>query len=389
MVKSNEHNVNCVPDIAKNEISMCVQKMKEQASTMVTSMPVIYKENIKPAFDKGLQIVSTVPSFESVKCSLYDTRKKAQRVKKTVFSNLHDIEVPATYHDILLADYRFDRSVILLFCLEESKQFLDNVKEYFGDGTFKAAPKTFVQLHVIFGDVGSTSKTTNVIPIFYALMTDKKESSYSALFDLIKTVCPQWNPEKFHADFETGVTNALPKIIPTVIVRKCFYHFCKSIWRKSKEIGLKTKTLKRFVGLSTALALLPQDKIRDGWTYIKDSSENIKNTKLDNFFNYMERTWLKSDECIEEWCSSNERHRTNNVCENWNSQINKKINKHVTIAKLLTALKEDSTKNKIKLNSPSNNRRQTEHEKDAILIDTKLQLIYGDITIGHFLEIHR
>lgn len=53
----------------------------------------------------------------------------------------------------------------------------------------------------------------------------------------------------------------------------------------------------------------------------------------------MKSTWLKNDACIREWCVSNERHRTNNVAESYNSVINKK--NYVTINKLLNVLHDD------------------------------------------------
>lgn len=384
-MKEVQHVNECKPNLAQNEIAVCIDSMKKQASTSFESMPSIYKDCMKPIIDTGLPMVASVPSFNSLKCSLYSARKESQQVKRTIFKDKNDIEVPACFRDMLLAEYRYDGSVILLFCLEEIRQILCEIKECFGDGTFSVAPLPFIQLYVIIGDIDSSSETINTLPIFYALMTDKKESSYLALFHLIKATCPHFKPIKFHADFEIGMSNALKQVFANIEIKKCFYHFCKSLWRKAKEIGLKSKLQRRIVGLCTALSLLPANQIQDGWNYILSACEP-SNPKISKFVKYMNVTWLKNFNFINEWCTYQERHRTNNVCENWNSQINKKVHKnYVTIAKLLSALKEDATK----LHCCANNRKQTEIDRDNFIRNTQMQLIQETITIGHFLEILR
>lgn len=101
---------------------------------------------------------------------------------------------------------------------------------------------------------------------------------------------------------------------------------------------------------------------------------------------YMKNTWLKNDACIREWCVGNERHRTNNVAESYNSVINKHVKKnYVTIYKLLNVLYD---KLKVTANS-QNERRPTEKEKDDGILNAQMQLIHNQITVGHFLEMLR
>lgn len=169
---------------------MSLTNMKEEAGTSADSMPIIYKKNVKPLYDKGIHLVTEVPSFRSVKCSLYSARKRKLQMDKTVFTELSEVEVPAPYQTFLVADYQYEDSRLLVFCSDEAKPLLGEVKEYFCDGTFKSAPKPFHQLFIIYGDLGSSSGTTNVVPLVFALMSDKKESTYSALFDMLQTKFP-------------------------------------------------------------------------------------------------------------------------------------------------------------------------------------------------------
>lgn len=385
-MKQVNHTEECKQNHAKNDLAMSIVNMKEEAGTSANSMPAIYKNNLKPLYDKGIHLVTEVPSFRSVKCSLYSARKRKLQMDKTVFTKLSEVEIPAPFKNSLVADYQYEDSRLLVFCFDEAKQLLGEVKEYFCDGTFKSTPKPFHQLFIIYGDLGSSSGTTNVVPLVFALMSDKKESTYSALFDILQAKFPEWKPDKFHLDFEVATSNALKLIFPNLEIKNCYYHFTQSLWRKAKSIGIKTKLYRRLVGLCTALPLLPENQIKDGWAYIQLQCAHLKNNKINAFMAYMKNTWLKNDACIRDWCVSNERHRTNNVAESYNSVINKNINKnYVTINKLLNVLYND-----IRVaNFSPNERRQTETQKDDFILNTQMQLIHNQITVGHFLEILR
>lgn len=382
-----------MPNHAKNELAMSIVHMKDEASTSSDSMPVIYKNNVKSLYDKGIHLVTDVPPFSSVKCSLYSARNRTLQMDKTVFKKPSDVKVPAPFENFKVADYDYEDTRILVFCSDEAKQLLGEVKECFCDGTFKSAPKPFYQLFIIYGDLGSSSATTNVVPLFFVLMSDKKESTYSALFDVLHARFPEWKLEKIHLDFEVATSNALRIIFPNIKIKKCYYHFTNSLWRKAKSLGIKTKLYRRIVGLCTALPLLPESHVKGGWDYIQLQCADLKNNKINTFIAYMKRTWLKSDTCIREWCVSNERHRTNNVAESYNSVINRKINKsYVTINKLLHVLRDDITvdlTNNRTANFSLKERKHSEIEKDNVILNTQMQLLHNQITIGHFLEILR
>ena len=104
---------------------------------------------------------------------------------KTVFKRIKEVQVPATFEKFVVADYQHEHTRLLVFCSEEAKKLLKSVKEYFIDATLKNSPRTFPQLLSILGDLGSTSQTTSVIPLIHVLMSDKKKSTYAALFDIL------------------------------------------------------------------------------------------------------------------------------------------------------------------------------------------------------------
>lgn len=70
---------------------------------------------------------------------------------------------------------------------------LPQIEEFFCDGTFFSCPKPFTQMFSIHADIAVSASTTNVVPIVYALMSDKKQESYYALFKIIKSQIPLWS----------------------------------------------------------------------------------------------------------------------------------------------------------------------------------------------------
>lgn len=93
-----------------------------------------------------------------------------------------------------------------------------------------------------------------------------KETTYFALFDILKANFEDLHPQKFHCDFEFAPSNASKAIFPDVTLKKCYYHFTNSIWRKAKSLQLKkNKRYRRIVGLCAALALLSQHLVIQGW----------------------------------------------------------------------------------------------------------------------------
>lgn len=373
----------CELDDAKNELAININNMKQEASTSVEPMPKIYDKHITPLKTKKLK--TRIPEFQNVKCCLYQCRKNAMEVDKTVFKCLCEVEVPLQFRTMLVADYINEKTKILIFCNVETLCLLPNIKEYFVDSTFKSTPRPFYQLLSIHGDIGSTSETCHVVPIFYALMSDKKESSYHAIFDILNTKYVEWKPLKIHMDFEIATSNAIKNIFPDIIVSKCYYHYNKCIWKKCDSLHIKSKLYRRIVGLCAVLPLLPIDNIPEGWNYIEQRCKNKNDKKLKLFIQYMKKTWLKNESYIKEWCVTHERHRTNNVMENWHSVVNKAVNKnYVTIAKLLKELKDNGSINKNWVSQTT--RTKLELEKDEELLDLKMQLVHKHITVGHFLE---
>lgn len=105
----------------------------------------------------------------------------------------------------------------------------------------------------------------------------------------------------------------------------------------------------------------------------------------------MLRQWLQ-DDFIKTWCVFGQTHRTTNLVEAWNNKIKKRvIIKKPNIMKLLTALAEDASYYEVLALGVSENKGIAEKTKKSInrdnyIQEVQMELINGEITIGHCLE---
>lgn len=304
IIKRNSHG--CTADFGKNAVDESIAKMKVETRLSDTPVPQIYKQAINALKCDGIHFVSKIPDLKNIQTSLYSHRNR------TNFKEIDKVTIPSTHSEFILSDYYFENCRIIIFCSLANRKYLTEIEEFFIDGTFQSCPGPFTQLYSIHGDISKSASETHVIPLVYALMTHKDQKSYYALFQMIKSQT-SWNPKKVHLDFETAAANALLDIFPEIMLKKCYYHFTKSLWKKAKEMKMKSKKERRIIGLFTALPLLPMVLVSDGVAYIDD--EKPKTDKMDRFTRYMKSTWLKNDEYISQWNVFGERHRTNNVVE--------------------------------------------------------------------------
>jgi hypothetical protein len=92
---------------------------------------------------------------------------------------------------MLFADYQHRKQRILICADDKLKKNMGTCKHFYMDGTFKICPKSFYQLYTIHAEIGSNQDYLNIIPIIYALLPDKKITTYELLFELIKSYIPE------------------------------------------------------------------------------------------------------------------------------------------------------------------------------------------------------
>lgn len=108
-----------------------------------------------------------------------------------VFTAAEDVVIPSDYENLILADFKDNKTRIMIFCTEDSCNIMKTGKVFLSDRTFKKCPKPFLQVRVIFCGVGSSEDDNKVVPVFYALLTDKKKTTYSIMSEMIKKQIPE------------------------------------------------------------------------------------------------------------------------------------------------------------------------------------------------------
>jgi hypothetical protein len=341
--------------------------------------------------DTGIDLIAAFPRFKNIKSTLYKHKNAALDVDKIEYQDLESVQVPQRYQDFLLADYSDDNCRILIFCSQWARHYMNTLKIFFGDGTFWICTKPFYQLYTIHGDLGSTEKYINILPLIYVLMSGKSQQVYKLVFCMIKSQLPAWKPHIFKCDFEDAAMNAMRNSFEDVSISGCYVHYRDAIWRKGKQLGLtKNKLLKRQVALSAVLPMLPPDKIMNGWFYI--ASQSPEDNKSKQFRRYMLTQWLKTY-FIKVWCAFFQQHRTNNLAEAWHSKIKKRTGKkNPSLIRLLTALSEDASFYNVRAmqlhasQDGISERSQQSIDRDEFIQEVQMELINGEITIGHCLE---
>ncbi|XP_063634445.1 uncharacterized protein LOC134805087, partial [Cydia splendana] len=202
---------------AQNEIDIKMNDCKKQVESDTASIPRVYRKAVGSLENSGINIISKLPEFTSVKSTLYRHRNKTLEVEKLYHKSFSDIKVPPKFDSFLLADYyRDDGARILVFASSDAKKAMTENKDFFSDGTFEVSPVPFCQLYTIHCDLGSSQETTNIIPVIYAFLPDKKTQTYITLLQLIKSQIPDWNPMQFKTDYEEGMVKAIRYVFPQV-----------------------------------------------------------------------------------------------------------------------------------------------------------------------------
>lgn len=326
-----EHS--CVPDQAEIEVKItyetCRKRVREETSVPVN---IIYKEEYSKIYSKGLNFVTKVPKYDSVKGTLCKERRKVLGTEQNP-KNCVSVEFPSSLLELpngehfLIADRVINPGKrICIFGGMHANQLMSRGSICLFDGTFRSCPKQFTQIYTIHVDVGSNEYETNICPAIFALLPDKQESTYKIMLEIIKKWCPSWSPELVKVDFEASMMTAIKSTFPQTQISGCSFHFGQCLWRKIQTLGLvkdyrEDEAVKQTCKMCAALAYLPPHCIQEAWMMILQSAP--ENEKLDCFLAYFVDQWLENSNIPPEvWNVYNQRHRTNNAVEGWNRKLN-------------------------------------------------------------------
>lgn len=203
---------------------------------------------------------------------------------------------------------------------------LANAKNWFVDGTFKVVRAPFTQLFSIHAFVRQ-GENLKQLPLVYFLMSGKSTKDYEAIFKALLRILPRGNlsVKTITLDFEVATWVALRRILPSVSLRGCLFHWNQAIWRHIQLLGLVSSYMKKdsaykFCRRVMALPFLPAESIYPMFCSLRSSVPIGPFTAL---MTYIDQTWMKHSVWpIESWCVFKRTIRTNNDCEGWHRRLN-------------------------------------------------------------------
>lgn len=209
------------------------------ASKIVNEM----KNRSKNSFDTPHQIVSSsacnipvevgpkLPSVSSIKKTLRRSRNMESECKNTNLLSSKDLILPTSYtltskeENFLLYDSGVtDDERMLVFGTGANLSLLQTTHHWYMDGTFKTVPGIFYQLYTIHCVI----KECTIVPTVFALLPNKKSSTYIKLFTELKKIEPRLNPFTVMMDFEKSMIKALETVFPNTSIRGIYYIYMKT-----------------------------------------------------------------------------------------------------------------------------------------------------------------
>lgn len=374
----------CESDFIKNEVLMTIEQCKKDVCVDFGPIQSIYEKKFEPLKQKGKRYLAEIPTFGCIKNALYRARKKFLGSRRLLFENIKDVEVPNIYKPFFVCEDGEGNEKILIFATALSKKTIKSNKKlctYFGDGTFRCVPKPFYQLFSVHADLGSTQRTTFVVPVAYGLLPNKNEATYSRFFKLLRDKLG-FNPAVYKCDYEQAQINGIKNAFPETKISGCFYHFNKAVWKKSKELNATlSEAGRKITRLCALLPLLPARRIPEAWASILEESPVI--TTLNRFLKYFKQQWkpLITPGLLS---CADDRHRTTNPLEGWHRRLNANIKKNPNFFYFLHKLRQEAKHVDIKITDSIFSTLAKNRKNYDIVFDEKLKNLLSDLNQNKF-----
>lgn len=187
-------------------------------------------------------------------------------------------------------------------------------------------------------------------------MTQKTKELYIAAFNKVKSLRPNFKPQKVMVDFEEASTAAIKQVFgDEVQIEGCWFHFSQAVVRKAKKIGLSAaykndEQANKCIRCLTCLPLLPPNDIPVAVTELEtlvSNSADPNKPLLDVLLKYVRKSWLsKSTIGPQRLSVIDSIQRTNNGVESFHSGFQRLVKvSHPGIFSFLEHLKEVSVSN--------------------------------------------
>ena len=285
------------PNQTKVEVAKTRTTMKRRAETSIDAPQRIISEGLAQA---SPAVAVNLPRIENVRRTIRRYRENnpglpanpQNRAGIPVIPN--DLQTTTDGNQYLLHDSGVgDANRIIMFATNQALDLLRQSDHWFCDGTFSVSPAIFFQVYTIHAICNG-----KVIPCVFSLLPNKTGPTYDRLFQEIDNHMNGHVPTDILFDFEQAAMNGARHVFPGIIVKGCFFHLCKNIWKKNQENGLAVlyETDDEFsllMRMISALAFVPEVDLPQAFYDIEmEIRNNYNNNGIDVILDYFEDTYI-------------------------------------------------------------------------------------------------
>lgn len=359
-----------------------------------------------------LSEVSDNVTFSDVQPLTLAAYRARQKIKPTVPKNIDDVLsqlslfVPKA-EDKGLKVYSDQASKIVGVSFPENMHFLTRYNEnILADGTFKYAPKHFMQTYTIH--VFKNGLNVHVATFF---LPSKTEETYISMWQLLKKMSLDMSQieltiHEIMLDFEVAAHNAARKVFCDVRITACKFHLGQSWYRritKSKFLyiaynykgdeNIVLVEIRNWLKLFFSLSYLKPEHVIDAFLHLEATAPN--HPCCHKFVLYISKNYIYSNTFPPSlWASVFTRNciTTTNAVENYNGKLDYEFyHSHPNVYEAIDQITNAQTIISLKINSINQNetfkkRKQQSDEEEIIISLTDALYTFGYITPVQFLH---
>ena len=373
------------PNQTNVEVTKTRAIMKRRAETSIDAPQRIISDGLAQA---SAAVAVNLPRIENVRRTIRRYRENnpglpanpQNRAGIPVIPN--DLQTTSNGDRFLLHDSGVgDANRIIVFATDQALDLMRQSDHWFGDGTFSVSPEVFYQVYTVHAICNG-----KVIPCIFSLLPNKQGATYDRLFLEIANNMNGKVPTDILFDFEQAALNGARHAFPGIIVKGCFFHLCKNIWKKIQENGLAVlyETDDEFSLLMrsiSALAFVPEVDVAQAWNDLETEIRNLYNNNgVDAVLDYFEDTYVGRQRRgrprgtpmfpINVWNmvdrTEEELPRTNNHIEGWHRRFSLNCDSvHPNIWKFIESLRREENLVRAEINQVLGGHAVTQKKKYA------------------------
>ena len=221
---------------------------KRACDNPLTPVQQIYNTEAATLTSSGLDFVTNIPRFHSMKHGLYNLRhlqlpNMPTRREDIVFEDDYvktlDGKNGLASDDGKIIGFATNKMKISVYCVRRTTcNMTAPSRRHRNCSTSRTHSNT---LHVTLGS-GDTEET---VPVAYAVLPDKRKETYRNFFTKIhfkyNDFGLEFNPQKIRLDFESAPICVIEELYPTCRLSGCNFHFNQCMWRNVQNIGLSVQ----------------------------------------------------------------------------------------------------------------------------------------------------